>query len=148
MNVFNQDRAVRFGQFHVGEIPDRFDPVFRQDFRHLEGCLFRHGQNGNCNLVFLQVLFQSVHGQDRYALKLRADQVLLDIERRCQFHPAGPEAEVIHQRMPDVADADQDRPKASVHTEDRSNLFPQRCDIVSVSLLAEFPEAAEILPDL
>ena len=83
-----------------------------------------------------------------FLITVCADQVLLDIERRCQFHPAGPEADVIHQRMPDVADADQDRPKASVHTEDRSNLFPQRCDIVSVSLLAEFPEAAEILPDL
>ena len=50
--------------------------------------------------------------------------------------------------MTDVADADKDGGKASVHTEDRRDLRAQCGDIISITLLAEFAEAAEILTDL
>ena len=50
--------------------------------------------------------------------------------------------------MTDVADADQNGGIAAVHAEDIGDLAAERNDIVSVALLAELPEAAEVLTDL
>ena len=65
-----------------------------------------------------------------------------------QLYAAVGKAEVVHQRMTDISDADQNGTKPAVHPENTGNLCPQRRNIVAVTLLAEFAETAEILPDL
>ena len=50
--------------------------------------------------------------------------------------------------MADVAGADEDGIIAPVNAENAADLVMQRRDIIAVALLAEFAEAAEILPDL
>ena len=65
-----------------------------------------------------QIFLQLRLGQDGNPLELRPDQAFLDIERRRQFDAAFGKAEVVHQRMSDVANADQNRPVTSVHSED------------------------------
>ena len=47
-----------------------------------------------------------------------------------------------------ITGADEDCGVASVSTENACYLVMERRDVVTVSLLAEFAEAAEILPDL
>ena len=81
-------------------------------------------------------------------MKAGSDQAFLDVKSRRQLHPAVAKTEVIHQSMPDIADTDQNGFIAAVHTENNRYLFAQNRDIITVALLAEFTEAAEILPDL
>lgn len=58
------------------------------------------------------------------------------------------EAEVLDERAADVADADEDDGEVAVHSEYGGYLTAQTGDVVAVALLAEFAEAAEVLPDL
>ena len=58
------------------------------------------------------------------------------------------EAEVLDKRAAYVADADEDDREVAVHAEYGGDLAAQAGDIVAVALLAEFAEAAEVLPYL
>ena len=95
-----------------------------------------------------EVVLKLVHCVDGDAVKGGADYFGLDIEGGGQIEAPFRKAEVIHQGMADVADTDEDSGEASVHTQNRRDLRAQCGDIISITLLAEFAEAAEILTDL
>ena len=58
------------------------------------------------------------------------------------------EAEVLDERAANVADADEYDGEVAVHAENGGDLPAQAGDVVAVTLLAEFSEAAEVLPYL
>ena len=86
-----------------------------------------------------------MHGD---AVDLLADELGVDIERALERKAVLLEAEVFHQRTTDVAHADEDGGIAAVHAENLCDLAAERDDIITVALLAELAEAAEVLADL
>ena len=148
MDVLNDGAAVRLGELEIGEVPDSVDTVVGKALGDGNGGLLGNGENGNVNMVRGEVVLKLVHRVDGDAVKGGADYFGLDIEGGGQIEAPFRKAEVIHQGMADVADTDEDSGEASVHTEDRCDLRAQCGDIISITLLAEFAEAAEILPDL
>ena len=148
MDVLNDGAAVRLGELKIGEVPDSVDTVVGKALGDGNGGLLGNGENGNVNMVRGEVVLKLVHRVDGDAVKGGADYFGLDIEGGGQIEAPFRKAEVIHQSMADVADTDEDGGEASVHTEDRCDLRTQRGDIISVTLLAEFAEAAEILTNL
>ena len=82
------------------------------------------------------------------AVHFLADEFGIDVECGLEGEAVLLEAEVLHQRAADVADADQDGRVVAVHTQDLGDLAAQCHDVVAVTLLAEFTKTAEILTDL
>ena len=58
------------------------------------------------------------------------------------------EVEVLHQRMTEMARADNDETPQLVHAEDMADFRTQFHDVIPIALLAEFAETAQILTDL
>ena len=50
--------------------------------------------------------------------------------------------------MSQIAYADHNQVVIIVHTQNMADFRPQLLNVITISLLSEFPEAAEILPDL
>ena len=55
------------------------------------------------------------------------------------------EAEVVHQRAADVADADEHGLIAAIHAEYACDLVAESRNVIAIALLSELTEAAEIL---
>jgi hypothetical protein len=148
VDILNDGAAVGLGQFEVGEVPDCVDAVIGKALGDGEGCLLGNGENGNVCMVCSEIIIKLIHPVDGNAVKARTDQFGLDIESGGQIEAPFGKAEIIHQGTADVADTDENGGVASVHTENGGNLRTERGDIISVTLLAEFAEAAEILTNL
>ena len=82
------------------------------------------------------------------AVHFLADEVGVDVERGLEGEAVLLEAEVLHQRAADVADADQNGRVVAIHAQDLGDLAAQRHNVVAIALLAELAKAAEILTDL
>ena len=79
---------------------------------------------------------------------LAANQRGRDIERGVERKAAVKKTEILHQRVAQVTDTDDDDPVLIVHAQNAADLRAKFADVVAVSLLAELTEAAEILTDL
>ncbi len=91
---------------------------------------------------------QIIHGVDGHAVDGGPDHGRGDI--KCGIHGEASvgEGEVLQQRVTQVAHADHDQMMVVIHAEDVSDLCAKLFYVVPVALLAEFTEAAEVLPDL
>ena len=85
---------------------------------------------------------------DGHAADLRPDQRGGDVERGVDAEAYLFKVEVLQQRMTKMPHADDDDAVPAVDAENVADLRPQLRHVVAVALLAEFTEAAEILPDL
>ena len=112
------------------------------------GDVLGYGEHRDIHLVRGKIALKLVHAENGNALEGGSDDTGLNVERTGQLKAPFREAEVIHKRVTDVADADKHRLEAAIHTEDRGNLRAKRKHIVAVALLTELTEAAEVLPDL
>ena len=110
--------------------------------------LLGNTENDHIDMIFSQILGKRFHIENGNTFVFGPDKLGLDIESCLQVKAPVLEREVAHESLTDIADADKNGGKASVHTEDRGDLRTKRSDLISIALLTEFAEAAKVLPDL
>ena len=148
MDVLHDRAAGGFGQLHIGKVPDGVYAAAGQRSGDSDGRRLGDREHRDINMVTPEIALQLVHAVNVDAAVLRTDERGLDVKGGDQLYAPVGEAEVLHQRAADVADADQDRGKAPVRAENTGDLGAESGYIVAVALLSEFAEAVEIMPDL
>ena len=125
-----------------------FTPIGADLIGDVVGHGLRHTENGDVRLELGKNVVERGEVMHHDAVHFLADEVGVDVERGLEGEAVLLEAEVLHQRAADVADADQNGRVVAIHAKDLGDLAAQRHNVVAIALLAELTEAAEILTDL
>lgn len=148
MDVFKFHIYRAAGKLHVGEVPESTDAQFDKTV----GCILGHGlrdrQDDHVHSVLPDETVQIVHRVDGDAVDGGADHRRGDVEGGIHGEAGVGEGEVLQQGVAQIAYADHDQMVVVVHTQNVADFRPQFLHVVSIALLAEFAEAAEVLPDL
>ena len=148
MDIFHDSAAVGLGKLHVGKVPDCLNTAGGEPLGHGDSHILGHGKHCHVYRIVGNIVLKLVYAADGNAVELRPDQLGLHVERAREIEAPFTEAEIIHKCTADVADTDQYGAEAPVHAHDGGDLCAQSGHIIAVTLLAEFTEAAEVLPDL
>ena len=135
-------------QLGVREVPDGLHTDGADLVGDVVGHGLRHTEHGDVRLDIREDFIERGEVVHDDAVHPLTDEIGVDVERSLEREAVLLKAEVFHERAADVADADQNGRVVAVHTEDLGDLAAQRHHVVSVALLAEFAEAAEVLTDL
>ena len=119
---------------------------FQMAFTPTDG--LRHAENGDVRLDVGKNVVERGEVVHHDTVHFLADEVGVNVECGLEREAVLLEAEVLHQRAADVADADQNGRVVAVHAQDLGDLATQCHDVVAITLLAELTKTAEILTDL
>ena len=136
------------GQLHVGKVPEPPDAQADKPVSRALGHRVGHGQHRHVRPVGADEPLQLRHVQDRRPRHLGADEGGGDVKGGLQPEARLPKAEILHQRVAQIAHAHNNNAVAAVHPQDMPDLTAQLVYIIPVSLLAELAEAAQVLADL
>lgn len=148
MDVLHNHGAVRFHELNVREVPDGIDSVLRERTGYLNSCHFRNGENSDVNLIGIQIINKIIDGKDLDTADFSADNFRVYIEGALQGESPFIEAEIVHEGTAYMTDADENSGIPSVGSENRGDVVSEALDVVTVALLTETSETAEVLTDL
>ena len=80
MHVLNYGLAVRGGDIHIGEVPDRFNAVGGEPFGNRNGGILRDCQHRYISPIFIEVGFKLIHVHYRDTVEALADYFGVDVE--------------------------------------------------------------------
>ena len=109
MDILHDDRAVRGGDVNIGEVPDGLNAVRREHVCDGNGGLLWHREHGHIDAIGRKILLKILHAVDGHIVEHRADDLRVNIESGDEIEAPISEAEVVHQRMADVAGADEEK---------------------------------------
>ena len=147
VDILGEDLAADV-QLRIGEIPDPAHAERNELLGDLLRDMLGHGQYRNIGMARGEIVADLVERADKHVVDARANERGGDVERGVEQKTGLHEVKVAQQRVAQVAGADDDEAVLLIHAENVTDLGAQLQNVVAVALLAEFTEAAEILPDL
>ena len=148
MDIFKFDIRVGTGKLHIGEVPEAANTQIDQTGSGVLSNMLRNGQHHHIHLVFLQVRIQIVHRVDGHTVDRGADDGRRDVEGSVHREAGVRKAEVLQQRMTQITNADHHQVVVVINAQNVADFRAEFFHIVSIALLAELAEAAEVLTDL
>lgn len=115
MDVFDDRVGIFDLQFRVREVPDGLHADGADLIGDVVGHGPRHTENGDVRLELGKNVVERGEVMHHDAVHFLADEVGVDVERGLEGEAVLLEAEVLHQRAADVADADQNGRVVAIH---------------------------------
>ena len=148
VDVFEKDVRHRGRELHVREVPEPADAQLDKPVGQRLRTVLRHGEPGDVEVIFADIVLQLVHRADDVVVDFGADKGGGDVEGGVNLEADLLEVEVLEQGMAEVAGTDDNQLVPIVDAQNVADFGAQLGDVIAVSLLAELTEAAQILPDL
>lgn len=148
MDVLEEHAGLIGRQLHIGKVPEAADAQGDKPVSQRLGHVLGYGEHCHVGVVVGDIFLQLVHGADSDAADLRAHKGGRDVKGGVDAEPYLIKIKVLQQRVAQVAGADDDDLVAAVDAQNVADLGAQLRHVVTVALLTEFAEAAEILADL
>ena len=148
MDVLEEHAGLIGRQLHIGKVPEAADAQGDEPVSQRLGHVLGYGEHRHVGVIVGDIFLQLVHGADSDAADLRAHKGGRDVKGGVDAEAYLIKIKVLQQRVAQVAGADDDDLVAAVDAQNVADLGAQLRHVVTVALLAEFAEAAEILADL